>query len=389
MLARGVTVIRHPSLSNDSLSALGMARALGAQVRSESDSFIVASGQLPAAPVALNCGESGLALRMFAPVSALLCNSVTLAGEGSLLQRPVTMISEALPQFGVAVTTSNGRLPVILNGRLTGGSAVIDGSTGSQLLTGLLMALPLTASDSRIEVIDLASRPYIDLTLGLLENFGIEVRNEGYSLFAIRGGQSYRAGEYSVEGDWSGAAFLLVAGATGGRVGISNLSRQSRQADRLILRALQEAGAAVGDDHGGITAAAAGLRAFSLDATDSPDLFPPLAALAASCKGTSIIRGVSRLRHKESDRAEAITDVLSAMKVVTGLHGDEMYITGGKVQGAVVSSHNDHRIAMMAAVMATVAEGPVTITGAEAVSKSYPEFYDHLGQLGVQVSRQE
>ncbi len=415
LLARGITTIERPSHCSDSRAALGMAQALGSVVRNEGGRIIIATGSEPEGPVTLNCGESGLALRMFAPVSALLAGRVTLTGEGSLMRRPVEMICEALPQLGVTVHSRNGFLPVTLTGRLKGGEITIDGSAGSQLLTGLLTALPLADDDSRIEVKGLTSRPYIDLTIELLDRFGVMVKNEEYRIFTIRGRQSYQAGEYLVEGDWSGAAFMLVAGATanatagtragsttgttsdttaagrragttaGGTVTVTNLSSESRQADREVLTALRDAGASVVTGDGGISISASALKPFIFDATDSPDLFPPLAALAASCSGTSIIKGVSRLRHKESDRAGAILEILGALKIGVRIIGNEMHITGGRVEGAEVSSHNDHRIAMMAAIMGVVADGPVIITGTEAVNKSYPEFFNDLSHLGAAV----
>ncbi|HNT93289.1 MAG TPA: 3-phosphoshikimate 1-carboxyvinyltransferase [Bacteroidales bacterium] len=386
VLADGQTVILNPSFCEDSMAAIGIARALGSSVEVADDRIVLdSSGQIQG-DMTLNCGESGLALRMFSPVAALFPGVITLTGHGSLLQRPVSMISEALSQLGIKADTNGGLLPVRLSGRLRAGRVLIDGSAGSQLLTGLLMALPVAEADSRLDVANLTSKPYIGLTLGLLHDFGITVENEDYRIFRIPGNQSYRAHEYTVEGDWSGAAFLLVAGATAGRVTVTNLNADSLQADRAILSALKEAGALPVVEPGGITAAISGLRAFTFDATDSPDLFPPLAALAASCEGKSSIRGVSRLRHKESDRAEAIAEVLGAMKISVRLRGDEMIITGGRVQGAVVSSHNDHRIAMMAAVMAAGAAGKVTITGAESVAKSYPGFFKDLSSLGAQSS---
>lgn len=386
LLTGGTTVIGHPSYCNDSLAAIGIARALGAKITEAGDFITLSAGKRPSGNVTINCGESGLALRMFAPVAALISDDVTLTGEGSLLRRPVTMISEALSQLGVRVETAGGLLPIKLKGRLRAGRAHIDGSTGSQLLTGLLMALPLAEGETQLEVTGLTSKPYIDLTIGLLADFGITVFNDSFRMFTVPGGQAYRAREYSVEGDWSGAAFLLVAGATSGRVTVDGLNPHSLQADRAILQALDEAGAGLVTGPCGITATRSVLRAFTIDATDSPDLFPPLAALAARCDGASTIRGVGRLRHKESDRAEAIADVLGAMGINIGFSGDEMVITGGQARGAVVSSHNDHRIAMMAAVMAASAAGPVTITGAEAVSKSYPGFYDDLARIGAVIS---
>ena len=385
LLAEGTTVIRNPSYCNDSLAAMSMAGELGALVHGEPDRITIEAGRKPSGPVTLNCTESGLALRMFAPVAALVTDSVTLTGKGSLMRRPVTMISQALGQLGVTVETTEGMLPVKLTGRLRAGRAFVDGSAGSQLLTGLLMALPLAEGESRLDVASLTSKPYIGLTLGLLAEFGITVENDSFRSFVIPGNQSYRAHEYTVEGDWSGAAFLLVAGATAGRVTVDGLSPHSMQADRAILTALDKAGVSLVTGPGGITCSLSKLRPFTFDATDSPDLFPPLAALAARCEGTSRIMGVGRLKHKESDRAEAIAGVLEALKISVRINGDEMLITGGNVQGAVVSSHNDHRIAMMAAVMAAGATGPVTITGAEAVAKSYPGFYNDMSSLGGRV----
>lgn len=386
LLAKGTTVIRNPSFCNDSLAAINMAGALGARITREHGSITVQTGLRPVAPVTLHCGESGLALRMFAPISALLSDHVTLTGEGSLLRRPVNMIVEALSQLGVQAETSGGFLSVTLTGRLRGGMVAIDGSTGSQLLTGLLMALPLAAEESLIEVAYLRSRPYISLTLKLLEDFGIRVDNTGFSRFVIPGNQEYHPREYRVEGDWSGAAFLLVAGALTGDVTVGNLNVASLQSDRAIMRALHDAGCLLTETDEGVKAERSDLRAFDFDATDSPDLFPPLAALAAGCRGTSRIRGVSRLVHKESDRAGTITGVLDALAIRSGIEGDEMLIEGGTVSGGVVSSHNDHRIAMMAAVMAAGASGGVTIRNAEAVAKSYPGFFDDMSLVGAAIS---
>ena len=385
LLAGGATVIHNPSFCNDSMAAMNMVQALGATVIMQEERIIITAAEKPSGPVAMNCGESGLALRMFAPVAALLSESVTFTGEGSLLRRPVSMISEALSQLGVKVETTGGLLPLKLSGRLGPGRALIDGSSGSQLLTGLLMALPMADGESRIEVASLTSKPYIGLTLELLADFGIMVENDGFRSFIIPGNQAYRAHEYAVEGDWSGAAFLLVAGATAGRVTVDGLNPWSMQADRSVLQVLDEAGVSLVTGPCGITSSRSELRPFIFDASDAPDLFPPLAALAARCEGTSRIRGVGRLRHKESDRAEAIAGVLEAMRIRVNFSGDEMLITGGRVYGTTVSSHNDHRIAMMAAVMAASATSPVTITGADAVSKSYPGFYDDLAALGAAV----
>lgn len=386
LLARETTVILNPSLCNDSMAAMGMAESLGASALIINNSIVIQPGPVPGSPVGLHCGESGLALRMFAPVAALLSDRVTMNGEGSLLRRPVGMITEALQQLGVNVDSNNGLLPLKLTGILKGGRVSIDGSAGSQLLTGLLMALPLAADDSEIEVTGLKSKPYISLTIKLLDDFGISVQNRDFRYFSVPVNQSYKGREYNIEGDWSGAAFLLVAGALAGDVTVTNLNGSSLQADRAVLNALRAAGCRLTENSDSVRVERSVLKAFSFDATDCPDLFPPLAALASACTGTSSIKGVGRLAHKESDRAGAIADVLESTGITTSLNGDEMLITGGEIHGAVVSSHNDHRIAMMAAVMAaSCGSGTITVTGAEAVNKSFPDFYDTLTRLGAQI----
>lgn len=386
LLASGTTIIHNPSFCNDSLAAIGMASALGASVSWDKNSITIRGGSGVLSPVTLNCGESGLALRMFAPVAALLADRVTLTGEGSLVKRPVTMISEALPRFGVKIQSTDGLLPVTMTGNLSAGKALLDGSGGSQLLTGLLMSLPLLESGSEITVENLKSRPYIAMTLKLLEEFGVSVVNDSFRHFGIPGGQLYRSRDYTVEGDWSGSAFLLVAGAVAGALKVNNLDVSSLQADSAIIKALQDAGCMPLAEAAGVKAERCDLKAFVFDATDSPDLFPPLAALASYCRGTSRIIGVSRLKHKESDRAGAIADLLGAMNIRVLITGDEMLVTGSRPGGATVSSHNDHRIAMMAAVMALAADDAVTITGAGAVDKSYPGFFDDLARAGAKIS---
>jgi 3-phosphoshikimate 1-carboxyvinyltransferase len=383
LLARGTTVIRYPSFCNDSLAAIRMAETLGARISTADDIITVQTGLRPVYPVNLHCGESGLALRMFAPIATLINPLVTITGEGSLAGRPVNMITDALSQLGVTVVSNGGFLPLKLMGRIRGRNAVIDGSSGSQLLTGLLMAMPVLDSDTEITVKNLKSKPYISLTLQLLSDFGISVENHDFKRFFIRGNQSYRAHEYTVEGDWSGAAFLLVAGAIAGNVTVSNLNINSMQADRAIMQALDDAGCRLTENATGLNIAKSELRAFTFDATDCPDLFPPLAALSSYCMGVSRIKGVGRLAHKESNRARAIAEVLGALNISARVEGDEMFIEGGGVRGAVVSSHNDHRIAMMAAVMALTATGEVTITGGESVAKSFPDFYEVMTRLGA------
>jgi len=386
LLAHGETIIKNPSYCNDSLAAIEMAKALGASVERVDSSIVIKGRNQAPENVVLNCGESGLAMRMFSPIALLISDNCTLTGQGSLLKRPVNMVTDALSKLGVTAESSDGFLPVTLNGLLKGGQIEIEGSKSSQLLTGLLMSLPLVEDDSEVQVINLKSKPYIDLTIQVLNTFGINVKNEGFKRFIIPGRQKYHACEYSVEGDWSGAAFLLVAGAIDGYVTVKNLNPATKQADIAILSALKLAGANISVNGNEVTANKSELRPFNFDATESPDLFPPLAALAVYCNGTSSIRGVSRLEYKESDRAITIMNVLGRMGIKTYIQDDDLIVEGGQVMESIVSSHNDHRIAMMAAVTALGASGNVTITEAKSVEKSYPGFFDDLRKLNITIS---
>jgi 3-phosphoshikimate 1-carboxyvinyltransferase len=384
LLADGETLIINPSGSNDSLSSIGLIQKLGATII-QGDGNVLVNGGLNAGEQVLDCGESGLAMRMFAPIAALRNKQVTFTGNGSLMKRPVHMIAEALNQLGIVVESQSGFLPFSVKGPLHGGKAIIDGSVSSQLLTGLLMALPLVDSDSEIQVNNLKSKPYIAMTIRLLKDFGIEIENRNFELFNIPGNQKYKAGEYTVEGDWSGAAFLLVAGVTGGSVTVSGLQQKSEQSDTAIIEVLKIAGARMNIKSESVQIEKSELRPFNFDATECPDLFPPLAALAASCPGISRISGVERLLYKESNRAISIQQEMEKLGIRILIDRNDMIIEGGKISGALVNSQNDHRIAMMASVAALGAKGPVTVKDAGCVNKSYPEFFDDLSHLGVKI----
>jgi 3-phosphoshikimate 1-carboxyvinyltransferase len=302
LLAGGESTIINPSYCDDSLAAMSIAAGLGARVKPGNEEMTITGGE-ELKEHKLNCGESGLAIRMFSPIAALYPEEIFITGAGSLKKRPMSMIGDALRQFGVTCTTNDGYLPLTIKGPLSGGECEIDGSISSQLLTGLLMALPVTANGSLIKVNDLKSRPYIDMTLQVLEKFGIKVINNNYSQFIIPGNQKYRAGRFVVESDWSGGAFLLVAGAIAGEVIVHGLRNDSRQSDKAILTALDRAGAKMDITEDSITVSRSALKAFEFDSTESPDLFPPLVVLASYCKGVSGIWGVKRLIYKESDRA--------------------------------------------------------------------------------------
>jgi 3-phosphoshikimate 1-carboxyvinyltransferase len=412
LLRAGETVIHHPGHSNDDKAALGVIGDLGARVTELADgSLLVRSEGVAPAAVAVNCGESGLGLRMFAPIIALSDKTISVNGEGSLLKRPMDFFDEIFPLLEIRVVSNGGKLPLEIQGPLQPRDIEIDGSLSSQFLTGLLFAYAAAgAQGATIRVRDLKSKPYIDLTLQVMKHFGWDVEHENYEVFRFpaerRGG--YR--DYTVEGDWSGGAFLLVAGAVAGPITVRGLDEWSTQADKAILQALCDTGANVeireteimigpgggatsaeggGSAAFGTAAAGGGLKAFSFDATDCPDLFPPLVALAAYCSGVTRITGVSRLAHKESNRGLTLQDEFGKMGVKVELDGDLMRVYGGGVvQGATVSSRHDHRIAMACAVAALKAAGAVTIEDAEAIDKSYPDFYGDIQKLGANVNIQ-
>ena len=305
LLAEGESLIVNPSYCDDSLAAMSIAVSLGARVEPGPDSMRI-TGSMELRETKLNCGESGLAIRLFSPIASLFDAEISVTGAGSLKKRPMTMVEDALKQFGVECHTTGGLLPLTIRGPLRGGECETDGSISSQLLTGLLMSLPVAERDSVVKVRNLKSKPYISMTLEVLKDFGIEVSNENFEIFRIPGRQKYIPRKWEVESDWSGGAFLLVAGAINGRIKVKGLSVNSSQSDKAIIDALQMAGADVRVSGNDIEVSRSAMKAFEFDATDSPDLFPPLAALAAYCEGVTRIKGTSRLVHKESDRASAL-----------------------------------------------------------------------------------
>lgn len=380
-LAHGTSQIVHPGTSEDVLAAIGVARALGADVEQQPDRLIIKGGvSLPREP--LHCGEAGLGIRMFSAIAATLNQPVILTGEGSLCSRPMDMICSSLQAAGATCEASDGKIPIRVQGPLPGGVAHIDGSVSSQVLTGLLIAAAHARQDVTLKVHDLKSRPYVDITTQMMMDFGVEVENRNYQEFVIPAPQNYQARTYVVEGDWSGAAFLLVAGALGGHIRLENLDMHSPQADRAIMEALKSSGASIRADKSGIEINKVPLHAFNFDATHCPDLFPPLVALAAGCKGLSVIKGVGRLKVKESDRALALVQEFSKLGLGIHTENDNMYIQGGNVlKSARVHSHHDHRIAMACAVASLLTDGCVEIEEAQVVAKSYPGFYEDFARI--------
>ncbi len=380
-LAEGRSVLRNVSWCDDSLSVKAVIQQLGATVTESGGNLIIESRGLNIQKPEFNVGESGLAVRMLSPVLALSGKDLIINGKGSLLNRPVNVIADALRQTGAEVTTNEGSLPVNIRGRIMPGKFEIDCSLTSQVLTGLLIALPLADDDSEIKVRNLKSKPYIDMTIKIMRDFGVGIKNDDYRTFFVKGNQRYLATEYEIEGDWSGAAFLLVAAAIAGEAEVLNLDYRTKQADKKIVDVLKSAGAEVSVKEKSVFVKKKNLDAFKFDATDCPDLFPPLVCLAVACDGISIIKGVSRLKHKESDRAETLQKEFEKAGVRIEIVDDNMKVYGSGIYGTTIDSRGDHRIAMAAGVMNLVSEGEIVINGKNAVGKSYPHFFQDLRNL--------
>jgi 3-phosphoshikimate 1-carboxyvinyltransferase len=385
LLANGTSKILNPTFCDDAVASLNIADAFGADIKIKTDQVIVQGHGGPLESSLrrnnVNCHESGLCMRMFTPIAGLADEEVVLDGSGSLLKRPMNM-DEVMNNLGAQCKARNGFAPVRVKGTISGGNLTFKGVDGSQFLTGLLMALPLCSRDSTIEVTHLKSRPYVAMTVNILARFGIEISNDmDMKKFFIKGDQRYKPSAYSVEGDWSGASFMLVAGAVGGSITVKGLNGLSHQADRAIIEALEEVGAQIALDENSITVRRGKLKAFQFDATECPDLFPPLIALAAHCEGKSTIYGAERLIHKESNRALTLISEFAKLGAEIELHKDKMEVKGAKLKGALVSSHNDHRIAMACAVASISAKGEVTIDRPTCVFKSYPTFFEDLDNV--------
>ena len=395
LIKKGKSIIHNPGRSEDDKAALDIIQRLGATVEMKDDECIIDSPGFPSADledVEVNCGESGLSTRMFIPIISLLKAQVKITGQGSLMSRPIDFYDEILPQLGVKIKSTKGKLPLTVKGPLKPGDISVDASVSSQFLTGLLMAFSAAnASDVTIHVKDLKSKPYIDLTLSVMKEFGLKIpENYKYEKFFYPKDSAncpLPTASYTVESDWSGGAFLLVAGAIAGPITVRGLDLTSTQGDRGIVDALMSAGAGIAMEAKGIKIHPSAMKAFEFDATDCPDLFPPLVALASYCKGASIIKGVNRLVHKESNRALTLWEEFGKMGVEIEVKDDVMTVHGGNaLHAAEVYSHHDHRIAMACAVAALGSNGKTVIDQAGAVKKSYPGFYKDLKTLGADVS---
>jgi 3-phosphoshikimate 1-carboxyvinyltransferase len=377
------TTIYNLGISDDEQGLLQLIAQAGAEVTTDDDKIrIKGVSWNNKNKLRLNCRESGLASRMITPVLANADFPIELNGHGSLLNRPMAQFDDVMKKLKVDFQSNEGKLPFHIRGSLIPASIQIDGTLSSQFVTGLILGFvgSKLLNNQVIEVINPTSIPYIELTLEVLKEFGVDLTFQDNKI-SFSGPYDLKDAIIHVEGDWSSASFFLVAGAILGEITIEGLNLNSKQADRKILEALIDFGAEINLDNG-VKIIKKDSKAFNFDATHCPDLFPPLAVLASFGSGVSRIRGVSRLMHKESNRAESIQTELTKMGAKIAFEGDDMLIEGNiKVNSASINTHGDHRIAMASAIMALKADGKTTICNAEVVGKSFPEFYQYLEKI--------
>jgi len=386
VLSKGETIIRNASLSDDSRTALRLATALGADVDIQGKNLSIQSGSRSPEKI-LNSGESGLSFRMFTPVAARLPVEVTIEASGTLCRRPVGMMGRPLEQLGVSFVSNDGLPPIHIKGPLHGGKVNVDGALTSQFLSGLLISLPTCCESSEITVSNLASRPYVEMTLSVLTSFGVhwEIKEGVQTVFRCEGGQPFHCPEFTVPGDWSGASGMLVAGAVAGSVIVTGLPQDALQGDQIILEVLKRVGAHVSISGDSVTVSRNRLNSFQTDVTHCPDLVPVLTSLAVQCGGESRISGTERLKFKESDRAEVLKREFGKLGGEIEVLDNEMRIKGSRLRGGRVSASGDHRIAMALAIAGLNAEDTVEIDGAECVDKSYPGFFEDLIKIGARI----
>ncbi len=379
-LCSSESIINNYSDCDDALAALGIIKALGSELEFFDD-YVKIIRKSPPIKNILNCRESAFCLRLFSAIASIYDTEFEFVAEKTLLKRKTGDIEDVLKSLGVECKTDNGFPPIKVRGHIKGGNIKIDCSISSQLLSGLLFSLPLANSDSIIEASNLKSKPYIDMTLDILSRFKVEIKNENYKRFIIKGGQNYYPVELTIEGDWSCASNFLVAGAIAGQLSISNLNLNSFQGDKIIFDILKKTGADVNHKNGLIHVSSGKLKSFDFDAGDCPDLVPILAVLGCYCEGTSGISDISRLAGKESSRAEIIASELNSVGGKIQIEHNVMFIENAELRGGTVNSHGDHRIAMALAVSGLKASSTVTIKDAECVSKSYPDFWKDFERL--------
>ncbi|MEM2110294.1 MAG: 3-phosphoshikimate 1-carboxyvinyltransferase [Candidatus Bathyarchaeia archaeon] len=392
-LSEGLSVIREALISDDTLATVDACRMIGANIeKTENNIFKVHGVSKPLTPEdVINCRNSGSTMRFFTPICALADGVSVLTGGESLRKRPMGPLLNALRQLGVRCysTRMDGYPPVVVfGGGIKGGKASIQGDVSSQFVSGLLLATPMARNDTDIVLsTSLESKPYVEITVDILRKHGVNIEiNHDYKQFHVSCKQRYTPFNHLIEGDYSSAAFLLAAAAiTNSHLKVENLKEDTLQGDRIIVNVLEKMGVQIktGRNHIEVQGVENCLSPINIDMHDYPDLVPICVVLACLAKGKSVIRGVKRLRFKESDRIDALISELTKMGAIINAFNDNLEVTGGrKLHGTDIDSHGDHRIAMACTVAALAAAGNAVVHGIECINKSYPDFVNDICSLG-------
>lgn len=385
-LSGGVSNLENILFSDDIRATIRAMEKLGSKIERVGEAGLKIEGSFinDLDRLEINCKESGSTLRFLIPISLLSQGQVVFNGEGELRSRPLDPYYSIFDEQGIEYKTDSGKLPLEIKGELRSGEFKLAGDISSQFVTGLLFALPLLEGDSKIAIVgDLESKGYVDLTIDVLEEFGIEIENKNYKQFLIKGRQAYKARDHRVEGDFSQAAFWMVAAILGGQIESGSLNPDSLQADKAIVDLILKMGGDLSFQDGFFIAKESKTHGITIDASQCPDLVPILAVLAALSKGRTKIINAARLRIKESDRLKAISSELNKLGADVKEVGDSLVIDGVKsLKGGQVDSWKDHRIAMALAIASIKCKEELVITNSHAVTKSYPHFWEDFKKLG-------
>ena len=389
-LSDGICRIDNIDYSDDIIATINAMNSLGATIEKYDDYIEVVGIYKNINKIKRNriidCNESGSTLRFLVPISLLFKGSNKFIGKGNLGKRPLTTYYNIFNDQGIKYSYEENNLNLVVDGELKPGVFEVEGNISSQFITGLLFALPLLNGDSKITITkEMESKGYIDLTLKAISDFGIEIINNNYSEFIIKGNQKYNARNYRVEGDYSQAAFFLCADGLGNNVVCRDLDLNSLQGDKEIIDILERMNVVFNTNEIGLSGEVSGeLISTVIDGSQCPDIIPVLSAVSALSKGTTEIINAGRLRIKECDRLSAVTSELKKLGAQIIEKEDGLVITGvEKLQGGVeVWSHKDHRIAMTLAIASTMCKKPIIIKDYECVAKSYPSFFEDFKALG-------
>lgn len=386
-LSEGISNIDNVVFSQDIEATCGAMSNLGVEISLDKEASkikVKGTAKLEPKDASIDCFESGSTLRFLIPVAATTGKKVTFDGRGKLVERPLEDYYRIFDEQQIHYENAGGKLPLTIDGKLKAGEYRIKGDVSSQFISGLLFALPLLQGDSKIIVTtELESKPYVDLTIDALRTFSVEVENVNYREFIVKGNQKYQASDYRVEGDFSQAAFWLVAGSIGADVACDGMNMNSLQGDKAVIEIIKSMGGEISVEGSKIKALPSKTKGAVIDAAECPDLVPVLTVLAALSEGTTEIINAARLRFKESDRLSAITTELNKIGADIEEKEDGLIIRGKEfLNGGTVDSWNDHRIAMALAVASIRCKEAVIIKDSSCIKKSYPNFWEHFRELG-------